>query len=75
MAASGASLLAVALALAAAGDERGSERTLLIGVAAVTIVLSWNVVNTVFTLHYAHLYYGARDATIASDRRCDRLRR
>ena len=30
---------------------------LLVSVALLTVVLSWTLVNTVFTLHYAHLYY------------------
>src|ERR1700730_16817614 len=31
-----------------------------IAVAMVTIVVSWAFVHTIFALHYAHAYYGAR---------------
>ncbi len=30
---------------------------MLVAVALLTVVVSWTLVNTVFTLHYAHLYY------------------
>jgi uncharacterized membrane protein len=60
--ASAASLVAVAFALGLARHERGTERVLLITMAAVTLIVSWTVVNTVFTLRYARLYYlGAGD--------------
>ena len=63
--ASVASLLGVGLALHLAGRESGSLRVLLIGVAVLTVVLSWTVVNTVYTLRYADLHYRSRDAGIA----------
>ena len=53
-----ASLLAVGFALGLAGDRTGTLRSVLIAVGAVTIALSWTVLNTVYTLRYAHLYYG-----------------
>ncbi len=59
LAASGISLGAVALVLRAASDETGADRVVLVSVAALTIVVSWTVVNTLFTLRYASLYYGA----------------
>ena len=60
--ASGASLVAVGLALGMARHETGADRVLLVTMAAVTLLVSWTVVNTVFTLRYAHLYYmGATD--------------
>jgi uncharacterized membrane protein len=55
--ASAASLVAVAFALGLARHERGADRVLLVTMAALTIVVSWTVVNTVFTLRYARLYY------------------
>jgi uncharacterized membrane protein len=58
LAASGVSLAAVGFALGLAEQEHGAERLLLIATAAVTVVVSWTVVNTIFTLRYAHLYYG-----------------
>jgi uncharacterized membrane protein len=55
----GASLAAVAFALGLAQHESGGERAMLVTMAVVTVVVSWTVVNTVFTLRYARLYYGA----------------
>jgi uncharacterized membrane protein len=52
-----ASLVGVAMALLEAGDERGATKALITTVAGVSLVLSWLVVNTVFTLRYASLYY------------------
>jgi uncharacterized membrane protein len=63
--ASVASLLGVGLALDLAGRQGGPLRVLLIGVAVLTVVLSWTVVNTVYTLRYADLYFGSGDAGIA----------
>jgi len=51
------SLLAVVFALGEAGRESGASRVAHIAIAALTVVLSWLVVNTVFTLRYAHLYF------------------
>jgi uncharacterized membrane protein len=52
-----ASLLAILFTLSAAGRETGNQRLLLIVGALVTVVLSWAVLNTVFTLRYADLFY------------------
>jgi uncharacterized membrane protein len=54
-----ASLLGVGFALSLAGERTGSARALFIAAGVLTVVLSWTVLNTVFTLRYAHLYYGA----------------
>ena len=51
------SLLAVGFALGQAGRESGGVRVAHIAIATLTVVLSWTVVNTVFTLRYAHLYF------------------
>jgi uncharacterized membrane protein len=59
------SLLGVGLVLSLAGRESGSARVLLIGVAVLTVVLSWTVVNTVYTLRYADLHFGSRAVGIA----------
>jgi len=53
-----ASLLGVGFALSLAGQRTGSARVLLIAVAVGTVTVSWTVLNTVYTLRYAHLYYG-----------------
>jgi uncharacterized membrane protein len=57
--ASVASLLGVGLALHLAGERGGAQRVLLIGIAVLTVVLSWTVVNTVYTLRYADLDYAS----------------
>jgi len=62
--ASVASLLGVGFALSLAGRESGAQRLLLIGVAVLTVVLSWTVVNTIYTLRYADLHFGSRAAGI-----------
>jgi uncharacterized membrane protein len=36
---------------------------LLLTLAAVTILLSWTFIHTIFTLHYAHEYYADREGT------------
>src|SRR5215213_4617934 len=63
--ASVASLLGVGFALILAGRHSGRLQVLLIGVAVLTVVLSWTVVNTVFTLRYADQTAGSRDAGIS----------
>ena len=62
--ASVASLLGVGFALLLAGRHSGPLQVLLIAVAVLTVVLSWTVVNTVFTLRYADQTLGSGDAGI-----------
>jgi uncharacterized membrane protein len=57
--ASSASVVAVGLAIGHARQEMGAERWTLVTIAAVTVVLSWTVVNTIFVLRYANLYYSS----------------
>jgi uncharacterized membrane protein len=63
--ASVASLLGVGFALILAGRQNGPLQVLLVAVAVLTVVLSWTVVNTVFTLRYADQSVGSGDAGIA----------
>jgi uncharacterized membrane protein len=63
--ASVASLLGVGFALDLAGRQGGPVRVLLIGVAVLTVVVSWTVVNTVYALRYADLHFSSREAGIA----------
>jgi uncharacterized membrane protein len=63
--ASVASLLGVGFALSLAGRHGGSLQVLLIGVAVLTVMLSWTVINTVYTLRYAHLHFGSTAAGIS----------
>jgi uncharacterized membrane protein len=65
LAASVASLLGVGGALSLAGRESGPSRVLFIGQAVLTLLLSWTVVNTVYTLHYAHRDFGSTAPGIA----------
>ena len=52
-----ASLLGVALAFLKAQEGGGYQEVLLQVMGIVTIVFSWVVVHTVYTLRYADLYY------------------
>ena len=51
------SLIGVIVTLIEANRSSGILRALLIGTAVLTVVSSWIVVHTLFTLRYAHLYY------------------
>ena len=55
--ASMASVLAVVLAIAAGRAGGPGGRDLRAGLAVASVALSWTVVQTLFTLHYARLYY------------------
>ena len=57
VAASVASLFGVGLGLVKAAQKHGSIEALITAAAVVTVVLSWAAVHTIFTLHYARLYY------------------
>jgi uncharacterized membrane protein len=52
-----ASLLAVAFTLAAADEQRGWKQTAYVFDAVVTVVLSWTVLNTLYTLRYADAHF------------------
>ena len=53
------SLVGAALALHKAGSTGGGTAAGLTAAAVITVVVSWLVVNTDFTLRYAHLYHSA----------------
>ena len=55
--ASVASVLAVGLAITAGRTTGPVQADLRAGLAVASVALSWSVVQTVFTLHYARLYY------------------
>jgi len=63
--ASVASLLGAGYALLLAGRENGASRVLLSGVAVLTVVLSWAVINTVYTLRYADQHFRSKPGGIA----------
>ena len=58
VAASVAALVAVGFALVRAGEATGPIKAMLIGLGTVSVVVSWLVVHTVYTLRYARGYYG-----------------
>jgi len=62
VAASVASLVGVAFALAKAAQTTGATDVGITAVAATTVVLSWTSVQTLFTLRYARLYYAEMGA-------------
>ena len=51
------SLIGVGLSLLEASDTVGFTKALIVGVASVSVILSWATVHMVFTLRYARLYY------------------
>lgn len=59
-----ASLIAVALVLMCAGHTQGATELLRIGLGLVSVVVSWILVHTIFTLRYAHLYYIGEDGGV-----------
>jgi uncharacterized membrane protein len=59
------SLLGVGFVLVLAGRNSGPVRMLLIGVAILTVVLSWTVVNTVYTLRYTDLHVASTAGGVA----------
>jgi uncharacterized membrane protein len=59
-----ASLVAVGSTLHLAKQEPGGQRTLFITVGVLTVLLSWLVVNCVFTLRYADLFYRFSDQAV-----------
>jgi uncharacterized membrane protein len=65
--ASTASLLGVGFALGLAGRTSGPEQAVLIGIAVVTVIVSWAVINTLYTLRYAHLHFASTAQGIEFD--------
>ncbi len=55
-----ASLVAVVFELGGVKQAPYRDAALLVLLAMVTILLSWSFVHTMFSLHYAHEYYGTR---------------
>ena len=57
-----ASLAAVATVLIPAGQAQGAERLGLAALGLLSVALSWILLHTLFTLRYARLYYGGKNA-------------
>jgi uncharacterized membrane protein len=53
-----ASLAAIVIELGGSKQAGPDQALLPVLLAAATILLSWSFMHTVFTLHYAHEYYG-----------------
>lgn len=60
-----ASLVAVGVLLLEAGSAKGATRLWEIGLGVVSVVASWVLVHTVFTLNYARLYYRGEEGGIS----------
>ena len=58
MSASVVSLAGVAFGLVKAGQETGAARAAMTAITVLSVFLAWGVVQTVFMLRYARLYYG-----------------
>ena len=55
------SIAAIIVLLAPVKHFPATQRTLHVALAAGTIVASWMVVATMFTIHYANMFYGSLD--------------
>jgi uncharacterized membrane protein len=62
------SLVTIGVELSLAKASHGLIGALRIGLAFVTVVLSWTFVQTIFALHYAHEYYAPIEDEPASIR-------
>jgi uncharacterized membrane protein len=54
------SLVAIVALLSTIRQTTGSERTAHIALATLTVANSWTLVPTMFTLHYADMFYSAK---------------
>jgi uncharacterized membrane protein len=55
------SLVAIILLLSTVKQVAGAERVLHVGLAGLTVMSSWFLVPTMFTLHYADAFYSATE--------------
>jgi len=53
------SLVAIVAILSGIKEFTGIARTVHLGLSALTVVTSWTLVPTMFTLHYADMYYSS----------------
>lgn len=54
-----ASMVAVFL-LMTSTSEKNTHQILALPVSIAGMILSWTMIHTIFTFHYAHMYYGGR---------------
>ena len=59
-----ASLVAVGIVLVHAASASGATKSLEIALAIGSVVTSWFLIHTVFTLKYARIYYGTRQRPV-----------
>ena len=59
--AAGASLVGVGFVLVKASQYHGVVRALTAGMGAISVGLAWVVIQTIYTLRYARLYYESGD--------------
>jgi uncharacterized membrane protein len=52
-----ASLIGVGFILAKAGDSSGLTKGVSVGVGALSVMLAWTTVQTIYMLRYARMYY------------------
>jgi uncharacterized membrane protein len=64
IAAAVASLVAVVLGVIRAAEVQGVAKFVLLSAGVATIICSWGVVHTIFTLRYAALYYGGTEGGV-----------
>jgi uncharacterized membrane protein len=58
-----AALASLGAIIALLGSSHGSSRDAIqLGLATLTILLSWSFIHTIFAFHYAHEYYGEKTA-------------
>lgn len=62
--ASVASLLGAGYSLHLAGRHSGGVRAVLVGLAVLTVILSWTLINTVYTLRYADQHFRSKPGGI-----------
>jgi uncharacterized membrane protein len=58
------SFVSIAGLMSEAKEAARQTKLLLLALAAVTIIISWSVMQLVFTLHYAHEFYRPRNRDI-----------
>ncbi|NJC72374.1 DUF1345 domain-containing protein [Planosporangium thailandense] len=58
------SLAAIGFVIVQSGSGGGLQRGVQIGFGIASVVLSWSVIHTVFTLRYARMYYEGGDGGI-----------
>jgi uncharacterized membrane protein len=69
VAAAVAILLAITSQLDEIRDQTSTAAALRVALAAVTILLAWFFMNTIFALHYAHCFYDDADVGAGADAR------